>query len=136
MIVVEFRRPTLDARVYEVAATATVHDDGTVTITGDTSVVPAYTMDGRGLSATANAEAWLARLDTNPTGLFVIPVIVERNGAAVPDPHAAARDAIAQQAARHPRSGQPPVPREREWEHGRPRKHWKTPAHSRAWTSE
>lgn len=137
MIVVEFRRPTLDARVYEVAATATIHDDGTLTTTGDTSVVPFYTMVGRGLSTAANTEAWLARLGTAPEMLFVIPVVVERNGAAVTDPHAVARDTIARQAAARERDGVPsPAPREREWEHRRPRKHWKTPAHSRRWSTE
>jgi hypothetical protein len=124
MIVVEFRRPTLDARVYEVAATATVHDDGTLTATGDMSVVPAYAMAGRGYSATATADAWLAQLGMTPETLFVIPVIVNRNGVPVTDPHATAPDAAARQKVDRQRNDGSSH-RSPGWEHRRPRTPWR-----------
>ena len=135
MIVVEFRRPTLDARVYEVAATATAHDDGAVTVTGDASVVPSYPVVGRGSSGATNVERWVTRLGSAPEALFVIPLVVERNGVPLPDPHQAAREHIARQPAVHaPDDALPPA--RREWQPRRPRKHWKTPAHSRGWATE
>jgi hypothetical protein len=92
-------------------------------------VVPSYTIAGRNWGAGvdhSHAEAWLARLRTDPAALFVIPVFTDRSGLPVADPHAAAREAIARRAVAREHDDVPlPAP-----ERKHRRKHWQSPARS------
>lgn len=89
MIVVEFRRPTLTAARYAVAATLRV-DNGIPVIVGAPEVIPIHELvhTPAGLvSYQAAPESWAAHLEYTPWCPFVIPVIIAGTRAPATGPH-------------------------------------------------
>jgi hypothetical protein len=89
MIVVEFRRPTFDANIFDVAATLRV-EDGRPVAEGEIEVIPMHALVGtpQGLvSFDTDPEGWAAHIGYAPWCPFLIPVIVAGPGALERDPH-------------------------------------------------